>query len=265
MNYSYYDILGINKDASQDEIKKAYRKLASKYHPDVSTDPKANEKMALLNEAYDTLKDPMKRADYDQYGTNSYNSESNNDTGYTYYNYNPNSNYEYSGGYVYPKSAFSIGRLILTILFLGIVFTALYRLIVYGASLFKENNGSFINDFEYSYYTNNEVIMSHYYGSDTKVTIGETYNVFFNQYKVVGIGDEAFKNNRTIEEIVIYPSISIIGSNAFKGCRNLSTIYFMGTEEDYNMWIGSVNILSGNETFTSANVVFESSSNSHLD
>jgi curved DNA-binding protein len=64
----YYEILGVKRDASADEIKKAYRKLAQKYHPDVSKDPKGEEKFKEVAEAYDTLKSAEKRAAYDQLG-----------------------------------------------------------------------------------------------------------------------------------------------------------------------------------------------------
>jgi curved DNA-binding protein len=64
----YYDILGIDRAADEAAIKKAYRILAKKYHPDVSKDPKGEEKFKDLSEAYKTLKDPEKRAAYDQLG-----------------------------------------------------------------------------------------------------------------------------------------------------------------------------------------------------
>lgn len=64
----YYAILGVDRGASQDDIKKAYRKLARKYHPDVSKEPNAEEKFKEMAEAYETLKDPEKRAAYDQLG-----------------------------------------------------------------------------------------------------------------------------------------------------------------------------------------------------
>ncbi|MHB8536393.1 MAG: DnaJ domain-containing protein, partial [Sulfuricaulis sp.] len=64
----YYGILGIEKNAALPEIKKAYRKLAHKYHPDVSKEPNAEEKFKEVAEAYETLKTPEKRAAYDQLG-----------------------------------------------------------------------------------------------------------------------------------------------------------------------------------------------------
>ncbi|MBO8171425.1 MAG: molecular chaperone DnaJ [Bacillaceae bacterium] len=64
----YYEVLGVSKDASADEIKKAYRKLARKYHPDVNKSPDAEEKFKEVKEAYDVLSDSQKRANYDQFG-----------------------------------------------------------------------------------------------------------------------------------------------------------------------------------------------------
>lgn len=64
----YYKILGIDKNATADQIKKAYRKLARKFHPDVSKDSDAEKKFKEVGEAYEVLKDPEKRKLYDQYG-----------------------------------------------------------------------------------------------------------------------------------------------------------------------------------------------------
>ncbi len=70
MPRDYYEVLGVAKDSSPDEIKKAYRTLAKKYHPDVSTEPKevAEAKFKEISEAYEVLSDPEKRKLYDQYG-----------------------------------------------------------------------------------------------------------------------------------------------------------------------------------------------------
>lgn len=67
----YYEVLGVKKDATEDEIKKAYRKLAIKYHPDRNPDnAEAEEKFKEAAEAYDVLHDPQKRQQYDQFGFN---------------------------------------------------------------------------------------------------------------------------------------------------------------------------------------------------
>ena len=66
----YYKILGLERDAGPDEIKRAYRKLARKYHPDVSSEADAETRFKEIGEAYEVLKDPEKRAAYDQLGQN---------------------------------------------------------------------------------------------------------------------------------------------------------------------------------------------------
>ena len=65
----YYAIMGVSRDATQDEIKRSYRKLARKYHPDVSDDPQAENRFKEVGEAYEVLKDPEKRVAYDQLGS----------------------------------------------------------------------------------------------------------------------------------------------------------------------------------------------------
>ncbi len=70
MAQNYYDILGVDKTASADEIKSAYRKLAKKYHPDLNKDnPEAAAKFKEINEAYEVLSDSQKKANYDTYGS----------------------------------------------------------------------------------------------------------------------------------------------------------------------------------------------------
>ena len=64
----YYELLGVARDAGQDEIKKAFRKLARQFHPDVNKEPAAEAKFKEVNEAYEVLSDEQKRAAYDRYG-----------------------------------------------------------------------------------------------------------------------------------------------------------------------------------------------------
>lgn len=68
MSKSLYQTLEINENASEAEIKKAYRRLARKYHPDINKDAGAEEKFKEINAAYEVLSDPQKKAQYDQYG-----------------------------------------------------------------------------------------------------------------------------------------------------------------------------------------------------
>src|SRR3954469_11172304 len=65
----YYKVLGVDKKASQEDIKKAYRKLARQYHPDTNKDAGAEERFKQISEAYDTLGDPEKRKKYDRGGS----------------------------------------------------------------------------------------------------------------------------------------------------------------------------------------------------
>lgn len=70
MSKSLYDTLDVSQDASADEIKKAYRRLARKFHPDINKEPGAEEKFKEINAAYEILSDEQKRRQYDQYGDN---------------------------------------------------------------------------------------------------------------------------------------------------------------------------------------------------
>ncbi|TDJ80576.1 DnaJ C-terminal domain-containing protein [Campylobacter volucris] len=68
MSNSLYDTLGVSKNASADDIKKAYRRLARQYHPDINKEPGAEEKFKEINAAYEILSDEKKKAQYDRYG-----------------------------------------------------------------------------------------------------------------------------------------------------------------------------------------------------
>ncbi|TYB32376.1 MAG: DnaJ domain-containing protein, partial [Flexistipes sinusarabici] len=86
MAKNYYEILGVNKSASKDEIKKAYRKLARKYHPDINPNNKeAENKFKEISEAYAVLSDPEKRKQYDQMGHDAFTQSG---KGYDYSNVN---------------------------------------------------------------------------------------------------------------------------------------------------------------------------------
>lgn len=76
MSNSLYDTLGISKGASSDEIKKAYRRLARKYHPDINKEKGAEEKFKEINAAYEILSDEQKRAQYDRYGDSMFGGQS---------------------------------------------------------------------------------------------------------------------------------------------------------------------------------------------
>lgn len=68
MAQDYYEVLGVARSATQEEIQQAYRKLARRHHPDVNKDPKAEERFKDVNEAYNVLADPDTRARYDRFG-----------------------------------------------------------------------------------------------------------------------------------------------------------------------------------------------------
>ena len=85
----YYEVLGVSKTASQSEIKSAFRKLAKKYHPDVSKEPDAEAKFKEAQEAYAVLSDESKRKQYDQFGHAAF--SGNNGGGFDF------SNFDFSG------------------------------------------------------------------------------------------------------------------------------------------------------------------------
>src|ERR1700690_3403263 len=91
----YYEILGVDNKASQEELKKAYRKLARKYHPDLNQgDKTAESKFKELSEAYETLSDEKKRAEYDQHGRSPFNSGG---PGFDYRTYTSGDKFDFGG------------------------------------------------------------------------------------------------------------------------------------------------------------------------
>ncbi|MDD4937543.1 MAG: DnaJ C-terminal domain-containing protein [Candidatus Shapirobacteria bacterium] len=102
MKPDFYEVLGVAKNASKDEIKSAYRKSALKFHPDRNKSPDAEEKFKEINEAYEVLSNDQKKAAYDQYGHAAFDPSSGPASGHTYTQQNGPFNFTYtqSGGNV---------------------------------------------------------------------------------------------------------------------------------------------------------------------
>ena len=97
MKKDYYDVLGIAKTASASEIKKAYRKLAMKYHPDVNSEADSEERFKEINEAYEILSDEEKRAIYDRYGHDGLKSQGAGPSGFGGFNFEDLTNFNFGG------------------------------------------------------------------------------------------------------------------------------------------------------------------------
>ncbi|MBP5342879.1 DnaJ domain-containing protein [bacterium] len=257
----YYAILGINKDATDEEIKSAYRKLANKYHPDHNKDKDATDKMTLVNEAYSTLKDPIKRAQYDQYGDTSENISQNADGFY----YKPNANYyDYNRGYFYTRSTQSLSRLIFRIILIFLLINAVISLgSIAIQRLFQGNNNTLgtlnsENDFSYVQIDSNNVAVKEINSILSEsmiqtIEISETVRDRKNKiYNVSSISDNAFRRCSNLTSISLPSTITSIGRYAFYGCSKLGTIYFYGTEEQFN----KIQIGEGNSYFKNATVIF---------
>ncbi len=97
MKKDFYEVLGVSKTASKDEIKSAYRKMAMKHHPDRNKEPDAEEKFKTINEAYEVLSNEQKKTAYDQYGHAAFDPSSGMG-GHTHSNQNGPFSYTYSQG-----------------------------------------------------------------------------------------------------------------------------------------------------------------------
>jgi DnaJ-class molecular chaperone len=109
MKKDFYEVLGVNKSASKDEIKSAYRKSALKYHPDRNKEADAEEKFKEINEAYEVLSNDQKKTAYDQYGHTAFDPNSGGFGGHTYTQQNGPFNFTYTQGGDARDSDFDFG------------------------------------------------------------------------------------------------------------------------------------------------------------
>lgn len=110
MKQDFYEVLGVPKTATKDEIKSAYRKMAMKYHPDRNKAPDAEEKFKGINEAYEVLSNEQKRGAYDQYGHAAFDPSAGGFGGHTYSNQSgPNFTYSQGGNNPFGDAGFDFG------------------------------------------------------------------------------------------------------------------------------------------------------------
>ncbi len=121
MNKTYYEILGVSTDADTKTIKKAYRDLIKKYHPDINKEPGSEEKFKQIQTAYETLSDEEKKAKYDQLGHEAYTNRQQGGFDYTKYQQGFNAQVIKMGDMKWYQKILMVLFLIMIVLFVAII------------------------------------------------------------------------------------------------------------------------------------------------